>query len=244
MTMGKYGCHFGRNSTWWKPGQAWQKYIARSQFLLQSGESAADVLCFAGNAAPNGTANRDDGKTVTSNRFGKGQVFWSVSAAEVLAGLHIKPVVQLPAAGAKLAWIQRRTKDADIFFVSNQSNATVRTVVAFRAADRQPEFWDAEQGTIRPATGWTVADGQVNVPLDMAPEKSHFVVFRRQGTPKADPYVRAEGPPLEKPATPSAVPWLAGFDAGKENRLRAWENGSHILHHLPARSGLIWARWR
>ena len=77
-----------------------------------------------------------------------------------------------------------------------------------------------------------------------APEKSVFVVFRRQGTPKADPYVRAEGPPLEKPATPSAVPWLAGFDAGKENRLRAWENGSHILHHLPARSGLIWARWR
>ena len=303
MTMGQYGCHFSRNSTWWKPGSAWLKYIARSQFLLQAGEPVADVLCFAGNAAPNGAANRDDvkaagydydgcgtdiladlivsngevvlpsgkrykllvlpnhpfhtpafarklrelvrdgatvvgpkpqhtpslanfpaseeevraigeevwgtcdGKTATSNRFGKGQVFWGVSAAEVLAGLHIKPVVQLPAAGAKLAWIQRRTKDADIFFVSNQSNATVRTVVAFRAADRQPEFWDAEQGTIRPATGWTVADGQVNVPLDLAPEKSVFVVFRNTGTPKADPPVRVEEP---KPMTLSG-PWTVRF---------------------------------
>jgi len=327
MTMGQYGCHFGRNSTWWKPGQAWLKYLARSQFLLQSGEFGADVLCFAGNAAPNGAAHleglkpagheydvcrtdmlanltvrdgevalpsgkryrllvlpdhpfhtpafarklrelvRDgakvlgpkpqhtpsladfpaseeevraigeevwgkcDGKAVTSNRFGKGQVFWGVSPAEVLAELNLKPAVQLPAAGAKLAWIQRRTRNADIFFVSNQSANTINVVAGFRAAGRQPEFWDAEQGTIHPAAGWTVADGQVNVPLDLAPEKSVFVVFRNQGKPEADPYVRVEGPVQQKPANPPTPPWFAGLDAGKESRLRVWNNGVHTLHH-------------
>ncbi len=54
MTMGQYGCHFDRNNTWWDPGRAWIQYIQRSQFLLQSGENVADVLCFAGDAAPNG----------------------------------------------------------------------------------------------------------------------------------------------------------------------------------------------
>jgi hypothetical protein len=60
MTMGQYGSHFERTTTWWEPGRAWMKYIARSQFLLQSGEFGADVLCFAGNAAPNGGVTRKD----------------------------------------------------------------------------------------------------------------------------------------------------------------------------------------
>jgi len=30
MTMGQWGTHFERTNTWWKDGQAWMKYIARS----------------------------------------------------------------------------------------------------------------------------------------------------------------------------------------------------------------------
>jgi hypothetical protein len=335
MNFGQYGIQFERTTTWWKPGSSWLKYIARSQFLLQSGEFSADVLCFAGNAAPNGAADRDDvkaagydydscgtdiladlkvsdgdvvlpsgkryrllvlpdhpfhtpafarklrelvrdgakvvgpkpqhtpslvnlpaseeevraigeevwgkcdGIAVKSNRFGKGQVFWGISPAEVLAGLNVKPAVQLTADAAKLAWIQRRTKDADIFFVSNQSNATVRTVIGFRAAGRQPEFWDAEQGTIRPAAGWTVAGEQVRVPLEVASEKSVFVVFRNQGIPEADPYVRVEGPVQEKPANPLTASWFAGLDAGKETRLRAWDNGVHTLYHATGKTDQV-----
>lgn len=303
MTMGQYGCHFSRHSTWWKPGRAWLKYIARSQFLLQSGEPVADVLCFAGNAAPNGAVRLDelkragydydscgtdilagltvtdgdvvlpsgkryrllvlpdhpfhtpafarklrelvrdgatvvgpkplqtpsladfpasedevraigeevwgkcDGKAVKSNRFGKGEVFHGMSPAEVLAGLNIRPAVQLAADAGRIAWIQRRTEDADVFLVSNQSDAAVSAMVSFRAAGRQPEFWDAEQGTIRPAAGWTDAGGQVNVPLDLEPEKSVFVVFRNPAGPRAEPSVRVE---RLKPMT-LAGPWTVRF---------------------------------
>jgi len=57
MTFGQWGCHFDRNVTWFKPGKAWFDYIGRSQFLLQYGEFGADVLVFAGEAAPNGAVH-------------------------------------------------------------------------------------------------------------------------------------------------------------------------------------------
>ena len=54
MTMGQWGTHFGRTNTWWEQSRPWMQYIARSQYLLQQGRTVADVLFFAGEAAPNG----------------------------------------------------------------------------------------------------------------------------------------------------------------------------------------------
>ncbi|MBN2512470.1 MAG: hypothetical protein JXB18_05990, partial [Sedimentisphaerales bacterium] len=59
MTMGQWGTHFERTNTWWEPGKAWMSYIGRSQFLLQQGHFAADVLFFVGEAAPNGSVGDD-----------------------------------------------------------------------------------------------------------------------------------------------------------------------------------------
>lgn len=43
FTMGRYGTLFGRLSTWWDMSGAWMQYITRSQYLLQLGETVADV---------------------------------------------------------------------------------------------------------------------------------------------------------------------------------------------------------
>lgn len=53
MTMGPWGMNLERTLTWWKQGKAWMDYIARCQFLLQSGRFAADVLVFTGEEGPN-----------------------------------------------------------------------------------------------------------------------------------------------------------------------------------------------
>ena len=55
MTMGQWGTHFERSNTWWKDGAEWMKYIARSQYLLQSGRFHADVLYFGGEFVPQGS---------------------------------------------------------------------------------------------------------------------------------------------------------------------------------------------
>lgn len=43
MTFGPHGTHFDRNQTWWEPGAAYMRYLARCQFLLQQGLFVADV---------------------------------------------------------------------------------------------------------------------------------------------------------------------------------------------------------
>ena len=52
MTMGQWGTHFDRTSTWWEQGRAWLKYVARSQFMLQQGRFVADAAYFCGESSP------------------------------------------------------------------------------------------------------------------------------------------------------------------------------------------------
>jgi hypothetical protein len=52
MTMGQWGTHFDRTSTWWEQGRAWLQYVARCQYLLQRGRFVADAAYFCGESAP------------------------------------------------------------------------------------------------------------------------------------------------------------------------------------------------
>ncbi len=54
MTMGQWGTHFDRTSTWWDQGRAWLQYVARCQYLLQQGRFVADAAYFDGESAPVG----------------------------------------------------------------------------------------------------------------------------------------------------------------------------------------------
>ncbi len=58
MTMGPFGTEFTRNVTWWEPGRVWMKYIARSQYLLQSGLFVGDLCYFYGENSPNDLPGR------------------------------------------------------------------------------------------------------------------------------------------------------------------------------------------
>ena len=48
MTMGPYGTHFDRNSTWIEQSKGWINYITRTQFLLQQGLPVCDICYFKG----------------------------------------------------------------------------------------------------------------------------------------------------------------------------------------------------
>jgi hypothetical protein len=48
MTMGGFGGNFHRNNTWFPKSKAWMDYIARCQFIMQSGTYQADVLALYG----------------------------------------------------------------------------------------------------------------------------------------------------------------------------------------------------
>ncbi|MFD2933169.1 glycosyl hydrolase [Spirosoma flavum] len=48
MTMGPWGIHFDRTTTWWNQGRSWLDYLARCQNLLQQGLFVADLAYFTG----------------------------------------------------------------------------------------------------------------------------------------------------------------------------------------------------
>jgi len=58
MTMGPWGGQFNRNNTWFEPGRAWMRYLARCQSLLQVGTFQADLCYYAGEDSPQTQANR------------------------------------------------------------------------------------------------------------------------------------------------------------------------------------------
>ncbi|MDR2858882.1 MAG: glycosyl hydrolase, partial [Mediterranea sp.] len=52
MTMGPYGIHWDRNQTWWHMADAYHRYVARCQYILQQGRTVADVLYLTPENAP------------------------------------------------------------------------------------------------------------------------------------------------------------------------------------------------
>lgn len=44
MSMGPCGLHYVRTQTWWEQSKAWHQYLARCQYLLQSGLFVADIV--------------------------------------------------------------------------------------------------------------------------------------------------------------------------------------------------------
>ena len=54
MTMGPYGSTLERTNTWWEQSAAWEKYLARCDFLLQKGLFVADLLYADDEGAPTG----------------------------------------------------------------------------------------------------------------------------------------------------------------------------------------------
>lgn len=52
MTMGQWGFHFDRTTTWWRQGKSWIDYISHCEYLLQQGRAVADIAYFTGESAP------------------------------------------------------------------------------------------------------------------------------------------------------------------------------------------------
>ena len=60
FTMAVWGLNCNRANTWWEPGRAWMRYLARCNHLLQEGRFVADVLWFIGEDVPNRIGWRDE----------------------------------------------------------------------------------------------------------------------------------------------------------------------------------------
>jgi hypothetical protein len=144
------------------------------------------------------------------HKFGKGRIIWEKDLTAIFDSSQTPPAIEFrgAAAGANLLFTHRRSKDAEIYFISNQKDRPEAANCAFRVTGRQPELWNAVTGERRLLPEWSEESGQTIVPLVFAPTQSWFVFFRQAGEPSAN----GKNFPQATPLMTLDKPWTVAFD--------------------------------
>ncbi len=173
-----------------------------------------------------------DGVDRTRRSYGAGTIVWGQSLAAVLAQAGVFPDVEFgrPLDG-EIAWIHRRTADAEIYYVTSSADRPIELDVRFRVAGREPEIWRPESGRVEPAS-YAVDSTRTRVHLPMTEHDAFFVVFRRGAEKEsrmlpavtrttlaavAGPWRVAFAPNLGAPPSivmPELASWTASADSG------------------------------
>ncbi len=125
-----------------------------------------------------------DGVKTQSAAFGKGRVFRGAPLVSILQQLDTPPdVTGLETTPNSAQFIHRRSAEADIYFISNQSNTALDVAPSFRVTGRAPELWNPETGGRQSLAVYDSANGQTRVPLHLEADGSIFVVFRGKAAP-------------------------------------------------------------
>lgn len=148
-----------------------------------------------------------DGVSRTRRTSGKGRVFCGVPLSYVLASLGIEKDADFNSTSSKVAWIHRRTDNADMYFVVNRTDTLLDLSMTLRTAGREAELWDPADGSINPSS-YILKGNKTVVPLSLKAKESVFVVFRNKTDIKSRNIVKGNDVTL---ATLGG-PWTVSFN--------------------------------
>ena len=175
-----------------------------------------------------------DGVTDIQHAFGRGMTYRGLTLDEVLGRLNDAPdFASSGSLESPPAWVHRRTKDADIYFVVNQADAPEHIDVRVRAGGKDVQIWRPMDGVIEEAAGsaagsaawlpdrsgnrqpgiepaaYVERTGFTTVSLDLAERESVFVVLRdRAPVPQV---AQAAAPGAETALATVNGPWTLSF---------------------------------
>ena len=160
---------------------------------LQGGESSDRE--FAQHVA---TLWGDKNEAGQDRLVGKGRVFTGMTVDAALATLDVKPDLTWTTAEREpqLHWHHRRDGQRDIYFLANGGGVALQATFSFRVAGGMPQIWYPENGLIRrPAVSRLVGD-RVELPLELGPSESVFVVIGPDAAATRFESVTRDGQPL------------------------------------------------
>ncbi len=146
-----------------------------------------------------------------TTRVGQGRVMNSDDVEAALASIGVSPDFRADAGpDSEILFLHRRLEDGDAYFVNNRKPRTETVEARFRVTGKEPEIWRADTGE-REAVSYRIEAGQTIVPLDIGPEDSFFVVFRKP----AEASSRTVARPTWTTAGTVGNPWTVAFQAGR-----------------------------
>jgi len=179
---------------------------------------------------------------VSMRPLGEGRFIVTTDRSEALrqigVGEDFKIVGRAESDLGPLDFIHRRTTDDEFYFVRNKTRVaqslTCRFRVAAEANGQSPEFWWPQSGRRSACPVWkTVEGGYSELPLELGPLGSVFVVFRKTGS-AAEPlldsiatetFAAAEAPAALTLNGPWQVEFPEGWGAPRETtftELQSW----------------------
>jgi len=128
-----------------------------------------------------------DGKQVTEQLYGKGKVVWGKPLEMVLKNMKVLPAFETNHSDSpELLFIHKKLGDSDLFFVANQLNQELQRECLFAIAEKAPEIWDPESGTITTPAIYRQENGRIRLPVHFNPRQSRFFVFQKK---ESRPYI-------------------------------------------------------
>ena len=118
-------------------------------------------------------------KPVQDRTVGKGRVLTGMTADAALALLDVKPDMMWATTDAApmVRWHHRHDGQRDIYFVANGSSNALRATLSFRVTNSVPQIWYPETGEIRRPAAFRFAKDRAELPVELGPSESIFVVF-------------------------------------------------------------------
>jgi len=112
-------------------------------------------------------------------RVGRGRVIGR-KLPEALAQLHLEPDFgyRKPRSDSRIGFTHRHLSDGELYFVNNRQPRAERIDADFRVSGKIPELWHPDTGRIEQVS-YRINGKQTQVPLQLDPTDSVFVVFRK-----------------------------------------------------------------
>jgi hypothetical protein len=111
MTMGPYGVHHDRSQTWWPMVDGYHKYVSRCQYILQQGQTVADILYLSPEGAPQ--VFRAPSSALTKDAFlpdRKGYNFDGCSPSELLKASIVDGKIVFPSGASYYILVLPKTE--------------------------------------------------------------------------------------------------------------------------------------
>jgi hypothetical protein len=165
--------------------------MAAAKKLLKLVKDGATILLSNEYTAATGLKEKDDSvKIIMQQLFGnkyKGKVILTPFTDSSFAQLQVERDISFGKGHGLIAWNHRKSADADIYFVSNQSDSSVWVPFSVRVKGMKAEIWYPYTGEIQ-ETSWSMQKGREDVGIYMEGNESAFIVFRKPGIPHRDVY--------------------------------------------------------
>lgn len=118
-----------------------------------------------------------------------------------------------------IAWTHRRTKSADVYFVSNQLQKSRTLCASFRVTGRLPETWDPVTGECNSCQLWKAGEALTQLELELPPIGSLFVIFQTVSATREK--AKASVPNSLKVVGQLNGPWIVRFEPGRGAPIQA-----------------------